>query len=92
VTLGGTAKQEAPLFVDASGNLLDVTSGTRGLFVNLPPALYVVTFDGGAAGCRASGGLYGAPSATAGGVRLAVPVAAGFVTLPVAVDCTAGSR
>jgi hypothetical protein len=93
VTLGGTDRQEAPLFVDASGNLLSATSGTRGLFVNLAPALYAVAFDGGsAATCRANGDLYGASTATAGGVQLMVPVAAGFVTLPVAVDCTAVSK
>lgn len=92
VTLGGTNRDAAPFFVDAKGNLLDVTSGTRGLFVNLAPALYTVTFDGGSARCQANGGLYGAPSATAAGPRLMVPVLAGFVTLPVAVDCMANSK
>jgi hypothetical protein len=91
VTLGGTNKEEAPFFVDASGSLLNQTSGTRGLFVNLPPGLYVVTFEGASGGCQAHGGLYGAPIATARGVRLMVPVVAGFVTLPVAVDCEAGA-
>jgi hypothetical protein len=82
---------EAPLFVDANGNLLDATTGTRGLFVNLAPGRYVVGFAGASATCRSDGGLYGqsvAPDVAAGQAGLMVPVVAGFVTLPVAVNCT----
>jgi hypothetical protein len=85
--------QPIPTYQDASGQpLAGASSGTKGVFANLPQDYYVMTFQGASASCSNSGGLYGFPVtafAPAGEARMVLPVVAGFLTAPVAASCSA---
>jgi hypothetical protein len=82
----------APIYYDASGNAaLGATSGTSGMFFDLPPGYYAMTFSGDAAvACDSAGPLYGAPVTAftpAGQARILLPVVRGFLTMPIAASC-----
>jgi hypothetical protein len=82
----------APVYFDASGKpALGATSGTGGVFANVPPGTYVVRFFGASVACSNIDGLYGYPftlQTPDGQARLAVPVVAGFLTAPVVANCS----
>src|SRR5580700_291719 len=90
VTLGGTGSLPSAIYVDSDGSpAAGATSGTQGLFVNLPPGLYSLHFSQASVTC-APLGLYGWPMTmyqSAGEATVVVPVMAGYVTAPVAASC-----
>jgi hypothetical protein len=83
-----------PVYTGADGNpMTGATSGSSGAVTNLPAGTYVLTFTAENASCTARGALYGYPYDAyhlPGSVSIIVPVADGYITSPVGVDC-AGS-
>jgi hypothetical protein len=88
-------REVAPVYFDRGGAPAPgATAGTSGVFANLVPSYYVLTFYGASVECSTGGGLYGYPVTlytAQGQARLLVPVVAGFVTASLAATCSAGS-
>jgi len=90
VTMGGTASPAAPIYVGSDGSpAAGATSGTQGVFANVPPGLYSLHFSQPSVTCSPLS-LYGWPMTeyqSAGEASVVVPVMAGYVTAPVAASC-----
>jgi len=90
VTLGGTSSPQPAIYLDSTGApAAGATSGTQGVFANVPPGLYALHFGQASATC-APLSLYGWPMTAyqnPGEAAVVIPVLAGYVTVPVAAAC-----
>jgi len=81
-----------PVYFDTNGDTMPgANAGTTGAFANVSPGFYEVTFEGASVACKDIGGLYGYPVTMYmpdGLARLVLPVVPGFLTAPVAANCT----
>jgi hypothetical protein len=81
-----------PVYVDAAGQPVPgATSGTEGVFANLAPGTYAMTFRAPSVSCSNAAGISGYPIAAyaaPGEAIVVVPVVDGFLTTPVVAQCS----